>query len=336
MNRKATLLLASICLGAGVATAADLTVPAGQTYTVSAAQSDLRLDRLTLGDNARITFAPGVTSWRVYAKQASIGQDVVIDGRGAAGATGAAGLDRDDAAKDCDDGRAGGSGAPGLPGGKGVDLNLWWGIETLGSLAIQADGGAGGAGGRGGRGQDGGKVNRCDGPRGGAGGEGGDGGAGGSGGAVAFSFAPSGKAASLTDRITVSSQGGSGGTGGAGGPGGAAKEGKFQRTTTGDRWFQGGQAGAAGRAGAAGVAGSNGAVTLQPAGDAAGPAWRNEISSAPVPAVAALQQQVQALQASTAVAPTAAGEPQSLPQLVQQLQRRIAELEARVEALEKQ
>src|SRR5690606_25119554 len=165
MNHKIHLLLAALCMTAGPTLAADLTVPAGQTYTISAGQSDLRLDHLTLGDNARITFAPGVSSWRVYAKQASIGQGVVIDGRGAAGAAGAPGIDRKDAAKDCDDGRAGGNGAPGTSGGKGVDLNLWLGVDSLGSLAIQTDGGVGGDGGKGGRGQDGGKVNRCDGPK---------------------------------------------------------------------------------------------------------------------------------------------------------------------------
>src|SRR5690606_32669488 len=173
-----------------------------------AGQSDLRLDHLTLGDNARITFAPGVSSWRVYAKQASIGQGVVIDGRGAAGAAGAPGIDRKDAAKDCDDGRAGGNGAPGTSGGKGVDLNLWLGVDSLGSLAIQTDGGVGGDGGKGGRGQDGGKVNRCDGPKGGAGGKGGIGGAGGQGGAVDFTYAALGKSTSLAERISISSRGG--------------------------------------------------------------------------------------------------------------------------------
>jgi len=50
--------------------------------------------------------------------------------------------------------------------------------------------------------------------------------------------------------------------------------------------------------------------------------------------VALLQQQVQALQANTAVtAPS--GQSQSVPQLIQQLQRRIDELEQRVQVLEK-
>ena len=49
--------VAAALMAAGSIHAADLTVAAGQTYTVGPAQSDLRLEHLTLGDNARITFA---------------------------------------------------------------------------------------------------------------------------------------------------------------------------------------------------------------------------------------------------------------------------------------
>lgn len=333
-NARLALAVALAGMAAGAATAADLTVGAGQTYTVSAAQSDLRLDHLTLGDNARVVFAPGVGSWRVYAKQAAIGQNVVIDGRGVAGAAGVNGIDRADAAKDCEDGRAGGNGGAGGVGGAGVALDLWWGVESLGSLNIQTEGGAGGAGAKGGRGQDAGRVNLCAGPRAGDGGVGGVGGSGGKGGAVALSYLPATKAANLAERIRIGSAGGAAGVGGVGGVGGTATEGRFQRTPAGDRWFKGGTPGVAGVAGASGVAGVAGDVQLQLASSAAGPSWLNEITGASAPSVAVLQQQVQALQANSAVvAPS--GESQSVQQLLQQMQRRIDELEQRVNVLER-
>lgn len=334
MNWQQLSLITAALLAANLTHAADLTIPAGQAYTVGAAQSDLRLDHLTVGDNARITFAPGVTSWRVYAKQATIGQNVVIDGRGAAGAAGENGVDRSGDAKDCEDGRSGGNGAAGGVGGDGVAMTLWLGVESLGSLAIQTDGGAGGNGGKGGKGQNSGKVNRCDGPHGGAGGNGGVGGSGGKGGAVAFTSFAVGKSASAADRVRISSSGGRSGSGGLSGSGGDTVEGKFQRTPAGDRWFKGGEAGVSGAVGSAGINGSEGVVQFQTAAADAAPAWRDEIGSASAPTVALLQQQVQALQANTAVtAPS--GQSQSVPQLLQQLQRRIDELEQRVQVLEK-
>lgn len=324
-------LMATAALTAtGFSHAADLTVAPGQTYTVGPAQSDLRLDHLTLGDNARITFAPGVSSWRVYAKQASIGQNVVIDGRGADGIAGNAGAERSGRAKACEEGRAGGNGGMGASGGNGVSMTLWWGVESLGSLAIQADGGSGGAGGVGGRGQEGGAVNRCTGASGGAGGVGGAGGNGGKGGDVVFSYF--GKSAG--DKIRISSVGGSAGLRGIGGAGGPADDGKFQRTTTGDRWFQGGQPGVSGNTGAVGHTGVQGGVQLDVAASNVGPAWRDEIGSVGAPTVAVLQQQVQALQANTAVtAPS--GQSQSVPELLKQMQSRIDDLEQRLQILEK-
>lgn len=337
-NTRMAIAVVLAGLTAGAASAADLTVGAGQTYTVGMAQSDLRLDHLTLGDNARVVFAPGVGSWRVYARQAAIGKGVVIDGRGVAGAGGVNGIDRAEAAKDCEDGRAGGNGGAGAVGAAGVALDLWWGIESLGSLNIQTDGGAGGVGARGGRGQDAGRVNLCAGPRAGDGGIGGVGGSGGKGGSVTFSYSAAdknstAKAATLAERIRISSAGGVAGVGGIGGVGGTATEGRFQRTPAGDRWFKGGSPGAAGANGASGITGIAGEVQLQLATSTTGPSWLNEITGAAAPTVAALQQQVQVLQANSAVV-TSTGENQSVQQLLQQMQRRIDELEQRVKALE--
>lgn len=334
MYRISAHVISAVAAAAMTATgfihAADLTVAAGQTYTVGPAQSDLRLEHLTLGDNARITFAPGVSSWRVYAKQASIGQNVVIDGRGADGVAGSAGAARSGQAKACEDGRAGANGGTGAGGGNGVDMTLWWGVEKLGSLNILSGGGNGGAGGAGSRGQDAGAVNRCEGPAGGAGGNGGVGGNGGRGGAVGLTYFAG---AAIGDKIRISNAGGQPGTGGTGGLGGAASEGKFQRTTAGEHWFKGGRPGVAGSSAGSGVAGQEGVVQLQVAASNTGPVWRDEISSAPMlaPMPAVLQPQMQTLPAPVAVP----AQSQSMPELLKRMQDRINDLEQRIEMLEK-
>jgi hypothetical protein len=337
MHRITRFLSIATLAAAGFsqAQAADLTVPAGQTYVVGPAQSDLRLDHLTLGDNARITFAPGVGSWRVYAKQVSIGQNVVIDGRGADGAAGSAGLARTGEAKDCEEGRAGANGGVGGSGTNGVDMSLWWNVEKLGSLSIQAGGGNGGAGGAGSRGQNAGAVNRCEGPAGGVGGNGGIGGSGGKGGAIGLTYFG---AAALGEKVRIVNSGGQPGAGGAGGGGGAASEGKFQRSATGERWYKGGSPGVAGRAGAGGTAGAEGIVQLQVASSNSGPTWRDEIGSMAATASVALTPVQPAPVATGGAAPTpspTAASRQAAPDILQRLQDRIDDLEQRIERLEK-
>lgn len=315
--------------------AAELNIPAGQVYTVSAAQSDLRLDKLSIGDNAQIRFAEGVQRWRVDAKQVSVGNNVSIDGRGAPGQSGQNGTLGGGMPKDCVDGASGGDGAAGARGGDGVALVFWWGVDEFGSMNIRTDGGSGGDGGKGARGQDGGRTNRCNGPKGGAGGAGGAGGSGGNGGAIALNyFAASGKTPAWEQRLAISAGGGAAGSGAAGGGGGAGAKGAFQKTPMSDRWFPDGPVGAAGAAGGAGAAGSVGAVAIQAVAASASPSWRGEAGSA-APAdrgtLISLQQQVQALQGERA-APAAAQEP--LAQQLRALQQQIERLEQRVRTLE--
>lgn len=331
---RKVLALALLTLGYGAcAAAADLTIPPGQTYIVTAEQSDLRLDRLIIGDNAQVRFADGVGRWRVEAKQARIGNNVVIDGRGAQGAAGTAGGDFSERAKDCDAGAKGKPGAAGSPGGDGVELAFWWGVESWGSAKLLTDGGAGGRGGPGGHGQDGGKVNRCSGPAGGDGGQGGAGGSGGKAGDVTLSyFDASGKGVAVSERLAVNSGGGQPGAGGSGGAGGAGAEGRFQRTATGDVWFAAGKAGGSGSPGSAGAAGGTGAVNIQTVGAGTRPLWSSEASSI-TPAdrgtVQSLQKQVQALQAGSLPTAGAGDQLQALQDRLQKLEERVKVLEAR-------
>lgn len=52
--------------------AAELVIGKGETYTVTEDEMSLSLDRLVIGDNARIQFAEGVTHWELLAKDATI------------------------------------------------------------------------------------------------------------------------------------------------------------------------------------------------------------------------------------------------------------------------
>lgn len=331
--RKKSFAAALALLGAASAYAADLTIPAGQTYTITPEQSDLRLEKLTIGDGAKVQFAPGVNRWRVEAKRVNVGDNVVIDGRGAAASAGVDATPFEARAKDCEPGAQGRAGGIGGAGGSGVALELWWGVESLGHAKLLTDGGTGGNGGAGGAGQDGGKVNRCSGPAAGSGGDGGAGGAGGVGGALALSyFDASGKGLALGDRLSVSATGGAGGAAGNGGVGGVGAEGRFQRTATAEAWFPAGAPGKRGGAGLAGALGGSGAVAVKQVAAAARPSWANEVGSA-APAdrgtVQTLQQQVRALQATGAADATVADQLRAMQEQIKRLEQRVKVLEAR-------
>lgn len=82
MKHLAVLMLALTPL-AGLTT--DLTIPAGKTYVVGIDQQELVLENLRIGDGANITFSSAVIGWRVQARHAYIGKNIVIDGNGSHG-----------------------------------------------------------------------------------------------------------------------------------------------------------------------------------------------------------------------------------------------------------
>src|SRR5690606_16129069 len=134
--RKRLLAAAFLLVGTTGAHAADLTIPAGQAYTITPELSDLRLEKLSIGDGAQVRFAPGVSRWRVEARHVSDGENVVIDGRGSDGAAGADGAGFADRAKDCEAGANGRNGGMGGTGGAGTSLVLWGGIDNWGIAEI--------------------------------------------------------------------------------------------------------------------------------------------------------------------------------------------------------
>jgi hypothetical protein len=262
------LALADVAV-AGDRAGSELVVAKNQTYRVGTAQ--LQLKRLELQDGAVISFAPGITRALIHADRAIIGKDVRIDAGGVAGVAGGTGSHFSDPAPACEQGKAGGDGAVGGSGGNGIDLIVELGVERIGSLRIDAEGGAGGRGGNGGDGQRGGDIERCYGKNGGDGGNGGNGGVGGNGGAVtlrywlhASSQTAEQTAADLVSAFSISVRGGNGGVAGSGGGGGDVVPGRYLSTAVGGgkKWLGAGEVGKAGAAGRAGNAGAAGSVSL--------------------------------------------------------------------------
>ena len=245
------------------ALATELVIGKGETYTVTEDQVSLSVDRLVIGDNARIQFAEGVAHWELLARDATIGHGVVIDGRGSDGAPGNDGADHSDQAESCRSGKSGQSGESGASGNRGVDIYLGLDANRIGSLEVLADGGAGGDGGQGGQGQKAGRILNCAAANGGTGGSGGQGGDGGDGGNVVVSVSSLGEVHSgaLTAGVRVSVRPGKAGAAGSGGHGGEGTDGQYvtQKTLTGtQKWLAGGRSGRSGVPGEPGDEGRHG------------------------------------------------------------------------------
>ncbi len=316
MIKLSTYPLALAFLAFGMAAdARDLNIAAGATYTITAAETDLVLDSLAVGDNARITFADGVEQWRLTVKRAVIGRGVTIDGRGSNGANGRDGISAEGVADECENGLPGQPGSGGLNGGDAVAIDLQLGIAAIGSLNVLAGGGSGGIGGAGGNGQNGGPPGYCRGGDGGAGGPGGAGGNGGRGANVAVNYWAVGEApaaGSYDRQIKVLVEGGSAGDGGVGGVGGKGAEGAYRKGPGARRWLAAGDNGVNGNNGAGGEQGRDGQLRVQQS----------------------LQQRIGAMvREATAQQTPAAAQNRSAPDIAE-LMRRIEALERRVRQLE--
>ena len=271
---RAVIVGLSLCAVIAPAVAQEKTVAPGETWRITPAEAEISLQRLVLGDGARIEFSDEVADWRLNARHVSVGQNVVIDGRGRAGEPGRAGLSYEEPAATCEDGAAGGAGSAGGPGGKGVDLSLNLGIARIGSLRVLTDGGPGGAGGPGGKGQHGGDISKCRAGAGGRGGMGGPGGPGGAAGDLTLVYRPLGslETTAVLRAMELSAAGGAGGSGGVGGPGGGAVEGRYMKGSIAGnkKWLAGGDVGGEGSPGAAGEAGPSKNPIIQQAGQGKG------------------------------------------------------------------
>lgn len=218
---------------------AEYTVPPGAINQVPAGNSAILVERFTMGDGSRIEISDDTPLFVIRAKEAVVGNDTTIFGRGRHGEDG-----------------AGGTGEHGSPGANGPTIVLLAEQQNIQGLNIVALGGAGGSGGSG-QGGSAGREASCSGSgagNGGPGSSGGNGGNSGNGGNI-FIVLPrdtSGYGISLNVNWGEPGEAGRGGPGGAGGAG-------RNRCGPWPYWRRGaGSPGPAGPAGASGERGERG------------------------------------------------------------------------------
>ncbi len=272
--KKMLIYLPAVLAGAmtaGIANSADLIVAPGTTRTILATEQNMVLNRLQIGDNAKIVFAPGVDHWEVWAERAEFGENALIDARGATGENGGHGTKGRSTNTPKKYGEPGERGKPGVDGHTGVDLLFRVKVATFGGVLVDASGGQGGIGGNGGAGGKSGDA-RCkdrakarNGERGGNGGAGGDGGRGGM---IEFRYtsAAGGFVEQREDEIreltlpgiNFVSEGGLGNAAGIPGKGGAGGHGNSACIPK----MGGGKRGSNGAKGEAGTPGTPGTITI--------------------------------------------------------------------------
>ena len=160
----------------------SLIVKSGEKITITAEQQSLTLDRFVMEDDAQISFAPGITHWQVFAKEAAFGNNTVIDGHGYSGHDGTNGK-TNEVSSGCNGvNLATLAAANGESGQSGVNIEMRLGIVQFKSLKIDVSGGKGGQGGKGA------SITGKTGCKGLTGGNGGNAGNGGNGGNVLIAY----------------------------------------------------------------------------------------------------------------------------------------------------
>jgi hypothetical protein len=273
--------IAAFLLVCAVATAHSEPLIVEKNQVINISGEKLLVERLVMEDGSKIIIES--REFELHALSASFGRNVEIIAIGSPGKTGANGENIPGQAGYCEKGTQGGNGSAGSPGKDGANISITVGLESLGSLKIDASGGKGGNGGNGGNGQTGGVAKgdyTCHGGDGGDGGNGGDGGGGGKGGNVTFKYwnmldmdaikalKSTQAGAALLDKFTVGldivNNGGTSGTGGAPGFGAGGGGGRRKCVLKVCVSRGSGNAGAMGQAGAVPRAGVNGTKTITP------------------------------------------------------------------------
>jgi hypothetical protein len=235
-----------------VALGKTLIVGDNQTLVIGRRDSDLVVERFSMGRNSVIRFEEGVREWSMTALSASFGSGAAIDGTGSNGSRGVWG-DKGQDGYDCKDGGNGRDGSDGGDGTDGVSIRMKLGIQAIDSLVFNLSGGHGGDGGDGGSGGNTGvqQALNCRGGDGGDGGLGGNGGRGGNGGALVldYFFLDDPKRTLSEKHIRFLIRRGEGGSAGsAGSPGGG---------------YKGGRSGQYGEVGRSGVNGRTGELIVR-------------------------------------------------------------------------
>ena len=254
-NKLHMVAFISICFLLAVTTAtaqtvaivdAKYTVPAGTTNLIPAGKSAILVEEFNLADGARIEISEKSPLLIIHAKEANVGNNATIIGRG----------------RDGHDGR---TGEPGEVGRNGPTIVLIFEQQDIRGLSVAALGGNGGDGGTGHAGAAG-REAKCSGrdaENGGPGGKGGTGGNSGNGGHI-FVVLPKDTGGYGISLNVNSGEPGSAGSGGPGGPGGRGKN----RCGPWPYWKKGaGSHGATGPAGSPGNSGDGGTFRTYHVGD---------------------------------------------------------------------
>ena len=234
----------------------EFRVAASTTYTITADQKSMRVQRWIMEPGSTVELAADVDQWRIEALEAIFGENTTIVGRGLPGGSGTTPGERV-GVPTMRHGHPGYSGTAGGSGSPGKRVIVHMGLVNAHGLTFDVRGGAGGPGGHGGKGGKGGRG-RCaedpDGRKGGPGGTGGSGGNGGAGGKVQVKWWPiSDDGAEVVINALVN--GGASGTPGHAGPGGDGGDGRrctpFYTGDNGPRgnWGRAGSKGGDGKAG---------------------------------------------------------------------------------------
>lgn len=307
------------CVSA-LASAADLVVEEGQSFSLPAGQSVFDLDELVLKDGSTLFVNNGQSTVMIRAKKVSVGDNVEIIGSGSAGSVGVNGKSISGSAQKCAKPLHGESGSQGGDGADGIDLNLDWGIHAFGSLKVDLSGGDAGPGGNGGDGQDADEDSNCAVVSGGDAGAGGASGNAGSGGSLTYIFRgldSDEQAFQAKERTAVNNKAGALARHGQPGRPGSGTPGRYvnKKSLSGSRtWVGGGDDGKIPEPNKAGQPGSDGQVVFQ-------------IAAIATPSVAART-------FTAAPKKNAASDVVSLEDRMRQLEAELARLAKRVSELE--
>ncbi len=307
----------------------ELIIGQGETYLVTQSQSVLKLQKLSIGDNATIRFSEDLDHWFVEALETQIGDNVTIDGVGSSGVNGEDGAEWTTEALNCGVGRPGAKGGSGTHGENGIRIQMRLGLTKFGALAIDTSGGHGGKGGHGASGQNAGQEANCDQADGGDGGQGGNGGNGGDAGSVRVSLWDASTSTKIAHEslanITVTANAGEAGQAGEGGAQGQGSEGRYvnRRSLSGNkRWSPGGKNGVQGIQGKPGEDANAGRVEIEEL-------FLGSTSLAPAPTMAQEnpEQERPSKQGSSTNSDTESAEIAAMKKQIEALQKRLDEME---------
>lgn len=227
-GRISTILVLIFALNSNLISQGSLVVKANETAHIKYEGTDnvtQVVENWIMEDNSTLVIDSRIKTWSLTANIARFGKKVRVVAIGSNAKSGKSGKNGVSRGSTCRYGGGGDDGENGGHGDDGVNLELSFDLESVGSMTINTTGGIGGVGGKGGNGYNGGKADCGKACRGGDGGHAGDGGHGGMGGNaglvyIEFDYLNDTPPSNNLKGVKIISKGGSGASGGkAGNPG---------------------------------------------------------------------------------------------------------------------